>query len=177
MVGLARLVEDGPQNARLVLFRIDPEWYHTKVPENLIRTIQNFCSKNGYLNVVLTSHVVPTWMLSLLNHAGFRLLKKSKGEMVLVTSPAGNRCPKRSERTEGTVNKGLKKQWAWNDRHHETNGKRRKDSQRGKTGEKTSASGKDPESYRVSVGTRCHEAAASPPSFSGGGEAGGGASD
>ncbi len=53
VVGMARLVQDGPHSAEIVLFRIDPEWSHTKVPLNLIRSIESYCQNHGRLSVAM----------------------------------------------------------------------------------------------------------------------------
>ncbi len=78
IVGLARLVPHGPHEARLVFFHIDPEWQHTKVPENLIRSIYNYCQDHGGIRVILASQVAPPWMLALLKQYGFRCTKPGK---------------------------------------------------------------------------------------------------
>jgi hypothetical protein len=78
IVGLARLVQDGPHKARLVLFHIDPEWYHTKVPENMIRSIESFCRDHSDVKIILSPHVVPPWLVKLLKQHGFRFTEKNK---------------------------------------------------------------------------------------------------
>lgn len=72
IVGMARLIQNGPHSARIVLFRIDPEWSHTHVPLNLIRSIQSFCENHGRLNVIMQPHTVPFWLLTLMNQNGFQ---------------------------------------------------------------------------------------------------------
>lgn len=78
VVGMARLVQDGPHSAEIVLFRVDPEWSYTKVPLNLIRSIENFCQKHGRLNVIMQSHTAPPWILTLMSQHGFQMLKENK---------------------------------------------------------------------------------------------------
>jgi hypothetical protein len=77
VVGMARLVQDGPHSAKIVLFRIDPEWSHTKVPLNLIRSIESYCLNHGRLSVVMQAHAAPPWILTLMNQHGI-LLKETK---------------------------------------------------------------------------------------------------
>jgi hypothetical protein len=72
IIGNARLVQDGPDSARIVQFRIDPEWSHTKIPLNLINSIQSFCSAHGPLKVTLPPHVVPSWIQTLMSRHGFQ---------------------------------------------------------------------------------------------------------
>jgi N-acetylglutamate synthase-like GNAT family acetyltransferase len=72
VVGMARLEQDGPQSVRIALFRIDPEWSHTHVPMNLIRSIQIHCKQHGHLKVFLPPHIVPPWMVALMNQHGFQ---------------------------------------------------------------------------------------------------------
>lgn len=74
VVGMARLVQDGSHSARIVLFRIDPEWRHTHVTLNLINSIQKYCQDHGQLNVFLPPHVAPTWILSIMNQHGFQFV-------------------------------------------------------------------------------------------------------
>ena len=75
VVGMARLIQDGPRSAQIVLFRIDPEWSHTKVPVNLIYSIQSFCQNHGGLKVSMQPHSAPPWLLTLMNHHGFEFSK------------------------------------------------------------------------------------------------------
>jgi hypothetical protein len=77
VAGMARLVQNGPHSAEIVLFRIDPEWSHTKVPLNLIRSIESFCQEHGRLSVFMQPHTVPTWILTLMKQHGI-LLKETK---------------------------------------------------------------------------------------------------
>jgi hypothetical protein len=80
VAGMARLVQDGPHSAEIVLFRIDPEWSHTKVPLNLIRSIQSFCLNHGRLNVIMQSHTAPPWILNLMNQHGILLKETKQGQ-------------------------------------------------------------------------------------------------
>jgi hypothetical protein len=77
IVGMARLVQAGPHSAEIVLFRVDPEWSHTKVALNLIRSIESFCQKHGRLNVIMQPHTAPPWIATLMNQHGI-LLKETK---------------------------------------------------------------------------------------------------
>jgi hypothetical protein len=70
VVGMAQLAQDGPHSAKIVLFRIDPEWRHTHITLNLINSIKEYCQDHGQLNVFLPPHVVPPWMLPLMNQHG-----------------------------------------------------------------------------------------------------------
>jgi len=72
VVGIARLVQVGTHSAEIVLFRIDPEWSHTKIALNLIRSIESFCQQHGQLDVVMRLHNTPPWILALMNQHGFR---------------------------------------------------------------------------------------------------------
>jgi Acetyltransferase (GNAT) domain len=78
IVGMTRLVQDGPHSAEIVLFRVDPEWSHTKVPLNLIRSVESFCKKHGRLEVSMQPHTAPPWIMSLMNHHGFRFTKEKQ---------------------------------------------------------------------------------------------------
>ena len=71
VVGMARLVQAGPGSAEIVLFRIDPEWSHTKVPLDLIRSIEVFCKRHGRPDVTIQPHTAPPWILTLMNQHGF----------------------------------------------------------------------------------------------------------
>jgi len=44
---MIRLSEDGPGIARIDEFRVDPEWYHTAVVNDLIREVDDYCRKRG----------------------------------------------------------------------------------------------------------------------------------
>jgi hypothetical protein len=75
-VGKARLVQDGRHSARIVLFRIDPEWSHTKVPVNLIHSIKKYCENHGGLKVSMQPQSAPPWMFTLLNQLCLESSKK-----------------------------------------------------------------------------------------------------
>jgi hypothetical protein len=70
IVGMARLVQDGPHSARIVVFHIDPEWFHTKVALHLIDSIQAFCQEHGGINLVMPQHAIPPWMQTMMNSHG-----------------------------------------------------------------------------------------------------------
>jgi hypothetical protein len=70
IVGMARLVQEGPHSARIVVFRIDPEWYNTNVALNLIDSIQSYCKEHGGVNLIMPQHAIPLWMQSLMNSHG-----------------------------------------------------------------------------------------------------------
>jgi hypothetical protein len=72
VVGIARLVQNGPHSAEIVLFRVAPDWSHTKVALNLIRSIESFCQQHGQLDVVMRNKGSPPWILALMNQHGFR---------------------------------------------------------------------------------------------------------
>jgi len=80
VAGMARLVQDGPHSAEIVLFRIDPEWSHTKVPLNLIHSIESFCVSHGQPSVVIQPHIVPPWILTLMNQHGIFLKQTKQGQ-------------------------------------------------------------------------------------------------
>ncbi len=80
VVGMARLVQDGPQSAEIVLFRIDPEWAHTKVPINLIHSLESFCVSHGQPSLVIQPHIVPPWILTLMNQRGIFLKQTKQGQ-------------------------------------------------------------------------------------------------
>ncbi len=75
VVGLARLVEAESQVARIVSFRVDPQWSHTTVPTHLMSSIHRHCRQRGYGRVVLERDVLPRWMLRILERHGFRLVR------------------------------------------------------------------------------------------------------
>jgi len=75
VVGLARLVEAESEVARIVSFRVDPQWSHTTVPTHLMRSIRRHCREHGYGRVVLKRDVLPRWMLRVLERQGFRLVR------------------------------------------------------------------------------------------------------
>jgi hypothetical protein len=78
VVGLARLVQDAPQSACIVLFRIDPEWRHTKITSDMINSIQQFCQEHGTLNVRILPHVAPPWMFAIMKQHGIRREEMSR---------------------------------------------------------------------------------------------------
>jgi hypothetical protein len=72
ILGTVGLVQDSPQTARIILFRIDPEWRHTKVPMNLIHSIERYCQNHGGLLVTVQPHAAPSWIMTLMNRHGFQ---------------------------------------------------------------------------------------------------------
>ncbi len=77
IVGIVRLVETGPGTARIAMFRIDPDWYHTQVVTNLVGAIEEYCRQHGYSRVLVGFGVAPPWMPSILRRHGFRVLWRS----------------------------------------------------------------------------------------------------
>lgn len=77
IVGVVRLVEAGPGTARIAMFRIDPEWYHTPVVTNLIGAVQEYCQQHGCVKVLVGFGVAPPWMPSVLRRHGFQVLWRS----------------------------------------------------------------------------------------------------
>ncbi len=73
IVGLVRLAAAGPDTARIVTFRIDPEWYHTAVVTDLIQAVSDHCRQHGCVRVLVDFHVAPPWMPSVLRRHGFRV--------------------------------------------------------------------------------------------------------
>jgi hypothetical protein len=79
VVGMARLVQAGPHSAEIVLFRIDPEWSHTKVPVDLIHSIEVFCKRHGRPDVTIQPHTAPPWILALMSRHGFHFSTENAG--------------------------------------------------------------------------------------------------
>jgi hypothetical protein len=77
VVGLVRLVEAGPGTARIVMFRIDPDWYHTPVVANLVKAVADYCRRQGRFKVLVDFGVAPPWMPSILRRHGFQVLWRS----------------------------------------------------------------------------------------------------
>jgi hypothetical protein len=77
IAGVVRIVQDGPRSAKIVLFRVDPEWRHTRVTLNLINSVQKYCREHGQLKVNLKPHAAPSWMLGLMIQHGFEFMEKS----------------------------------------------------------------------------------------------------
>jgi hypothetical protein len=94
IVGMARLVQNKPNEARLVLFHVDPEWHHTKIPEKLFYSILSFCRSHGCLFVILPPNVLPPWMLSLLDHLGYHVIEQGKlrRQTLQLTRPVAELC-------------------------------------------------------------------------------------
>lgn len=73
IVGLVRLAAAGAGTARIVAFRVDPEWYHTAVVRDLIQAVKDHCRQRGCLRVLVDFNVAPPWMPSVLKRHGFRV--------------------------------------------------------------------------------------------------------
>lgn len=84
-VGVARVVEDRPGEARIVLFRVASEWCHTSVPKRLLRDIHEFCQERDCRTLSLEPGATPPWMSLVLERCGFRVLrrKESSGRKAL----------------------------------------------------------------------------------------------
>ncbi len=78
IVGIVRLIEERPGVARIVTFRIDPDWYHTPVVANLVRTVEEYCRQHGCCKVLVGFGVAPPWMPSVLRRHGFRVHWRSQ---------------------------------------------------------------------------------------------------
>ena len=74
IVGVVRLIKSGPGTARIVVFRVDPEWCHTSVVTGLLESIQSHCRQHGCLRVLVDFSVAPPWMSNVLRGHGFRML-------------------------------------------------------------------------------------------------------
>jgi hypothetical protein len=85
IVGMARLVEDRPEAARILVFHVDSQWCHTAVPGRLLSSIHDYCWSHGRLSLVLEPSAAPLWVLHMLSRCGFRFLRagKSSGRGVL----------------------------------------------------------------------------------------------
>ena len=88
IVGIVRLVEAGPGTARIAMFRIDPDWYHTPVVTNLVRAVEEYCRQHGYLRVLVGFGVAPPWMPSILRRHGFHVLWRSRTWEATLDYPA-----------------------------------------------------------------------------------------
>ena len=70
---VARLqLAQAAQVLRLCEFRLDPEWRHTRIPEDLVRRLRAYCSEQGCSKLVADASHVPCWFCKLLNRGGFR---------------------------------------------------------------------------------------------------------
>lgn len=75
VVGVARLVQNGPLSAKIVAFRIDLEWRHTKIALDMMKSIQNYCQEHRLSKVYLHQNVVPSWMMGMMNLHGFKCME------------------------------------------------------------------------------------------------------
>jgi N-acetylglutamate synthase-like GNAT family acetyltransferase len=73
IVGVVRLAAAGPDTARIVTFRVDPEWYHTAVVKDLIQAMTDHCRRHGCSRILVDFRVAPPWMASVLRRHGFRV--------------------------------------------------------------------------------------------------------
>jgi len=73
IAGIVRLVKAGAGTARILVFRVDPEWYHTAVVTDLLRSVQDHCRRYGCFRVLVDFSVAPPWMSNILRSHGFRV--------------------------------------------------------------------------------------------------------
>jgi len=90
IVGVVRLVKVGPGTARILLFRVDPEWYHTAVVTGLLQSVWDHCRQHGCFRVLIDFSVAPPWMSNILRGHGFRVRWRRRAwEATLTGSPTG----------------------------------------------------------------------------------------
>ncbi len=66
--------------AKLVLFRVDPEWHHTAVASGLIRQLYRYCREQGYRTIVVEEGTMPGWALRAIGQHGFFFSRRLPGK-------------------------------------------------------------------------------------------------
>jgi GNAT superfamily N-acetyltransferase len=66
--------------AKLVLFRVDPEWHHTAVASGLIRQLYWYCREKGYRTIVVEEGTMPGWALRAFEQHGFLFSRRLPGK-------------------------------------------------------------------------------------------------
>ena len=76
--GTIGILHECPHLARLACFRVRPEWRQTAVLTRLMDQAHHYCWSQGYLKLVVPSHVAPFVVQQMLNHRGFQLVRPKR---------------------------------------------------------------------------------------------------
>jgi ribosomal protein S18 acetylase RimI-like enzyme len=74
VVGTVGLRHEGHNEARICLFRVDPEWQHTSVPKKLIQCVRAYSRRCGLTRINMEPRVAPRWMVASLRRRGLSLV-------------------------------------------------------------------------------------------------------
>jgi GNAT superfamily N-acetyltransferase len=66
--------------AKLVLFRVDPEWHHTAIASGLLRQLYRHCRQQGCRTIVVEEGAMPGWALRAIEQYGFLFSRRLPGK-------------------------------------------------------------------------------------------------
>jgi N-acetylglutamate synthase-like GNAT family acetyltransferase len=72
VVGAIGISLDGLDEARISLFRVDPEWRHTSVPQKLIERVRVHARRRRIGRIVAEPQLAPRWLFQSFSRHGFR---------------------------------------------------------------------------------------------------------
>jgi N-acetylglutamate synthase-like GNAT family acetyltransferase len=78
VVGAIGILHETPHVARLSCFRVQPEWRQTAVLARLMDQAHHYCWNQGYLKLVVPSHVAPFVVQQMFDHRGFQLVRRKR---------------------------------------------------------------------------------------------------
>ena len=78
VVGRIGILHEGRHVARLSCFGVQPGWEQTPVVARLMDQVHHYCCNQGYLKLVVPSHVAPLVLQQILDHRGFQLVRRKR---------------------------------------------------------------------------------------------------
>jgi GNAT superfamily N-acetyltransferase len=78
VVGTVGIRHEGSHVARLHCFRIHPDWQQTSILARLIQRVHRYCWNEGYLKLLVESHVIPGVVREMLEDRGFQLVRRKR---------------------------------------------------------------------------------------------------
>jgi len=76
VVGMIGVLHEQRHVARLSCFRVRPEWQRIAVLTRLADQVHHYCWDQGYLKLVVPSHVAPGVFQQMLGQRGFQLVRR-----------------------------------------------------------------------------------------------------
>ena len=66
IVGMIGVALSADRVVRIMRFRIDPKWQHTRILTELFRRVHEYCLSQGGLQLVVEPGIMPGWIVSYL---------------------------------------------------------------------------------------------------------------
>ncbi len=78
VLGMIGVLHEGRHVARLSCFGVQPGWEQTALVTRLMDLVHHYCWNQGYLKLLVPSHVAPSVLQQILDHRGFQLVRRKR---------------------------------------------------------------------------------------------------